>query len=69
MTSVCRSMALPQAGQFQKGCSVSDSLSGVARAEVDVGISKTGEANRMAVQTSLHPISYTTFEGEAAAEH
>ncbi|CAD6581527.1 MAG: hypothetical protein TREMPRED_003017 [Tremellales sp. Tagirdzhanova-0007] len=33
----------------------------------DLGMSKSGDANRMAVQTSLHPISYTTFEGWTTA--
>lgn len=28
-----------------------------------LGMSKSGEAHRLAVQTTLHPISYTTFEG------
>ncbi|WWD18230.1 hypothetical protein CI109_102680 [Kwoniella shandongensis] len=28
-----------------------------------LGLSRSGEANRMAVETSLHPISYTTYEG------
>lgn len=28
-----------------------------------LGISRTGEANRMAVETTLHPISYTVYEG------
>ncbi|KAK8865594.1 hypothetical protein IAR55_000738 [Kwoniella newhampshirensis] len=28
-----------------------------------LGISRSGEANRLAVETSLHPISYTTYEG------
>jgi hypothetical protein len=27
------------------------------------GISKSGEKNRLAVETTLHPISYTTYEG------
>jgi hypothetical protein len=27
------------------------------------GIDKTGERNRLAVETTLHPISYTTYEG------
>ncbi|WRT66003.1 DNA ligase D, 3'-phosphoesterase domain-containing protein [Kwoniella shivajii] len=28
-----------------------------------IGISKNGEANRLAVETTVHPISYTTYEG------
>ncbi|WVF70983.1 DNA ligase D, 3'-phosphoesterase domain-containing protein [Kwoniella sp. CBS 6097] len=28
-----------------------------------IGISKNGESNRMAVETTIHPISYTTYEG------
>ncbi|RXK42052.1 DNA ligase D, 3'-phosphoesterase domain-containing protein [Tremella mesenterica] len=28
-----------------------------------LGISKNGESNRLAVETTLHPISYTVFEG------
>jgi hypothetical protein len=27
------------------------------------GISKRGESSRLAVETTLHPISYTVFEG------
>jgi len=28
------------------------------------GISKRGESSRLAVETTLHPISYTVFEGQ-----
>ncbi|OCF31875.1 DNA ligase D, 3'-phosphoesterase domain-containing protein [Kwoniella heveanensis BCC8398] len=28
-----------------------------------IGISKNGESSRMAVETTIHPISYTTYEG------
>ena len=28
-----------------------------------LGISKKGESSRLAVETTLHPISYTVFEG------
>ena len=28
-----------------------------------IGISKRGESSRLAVETTLHPISYTVFEG------
>lgn len=30
----------------------------------EIGISKRGESSRLAVETTLHPISYTVFEGE-----
>lgn len=30
----------------------------------NAGISKRGESSRLAVETTLHPISYTVFEGE-----
>lgn len=29
-----------------------------------LGMSKDGESSRMAVETTIHPISYTTHEGE-----
>jgi hypothetical protein len=36
---------------------------GLSDAEVS-GISKNGESSRLAVQTEIHPISYTLHEGE-----
>jgi hypothetical protein len=68
MIFACKWTGPQSAGLYRKVCSVSTSPEMcTSKLKCTAGISRHGiETSRLAVETTLHPISYSTYEGEPA---